>query len=732
MRNNIYNIFAVLAAAFALSAAVSCQEEAPEKVEPVFPEMVTEYDVVPGTELHLTIKPNMPWTVSVSEESYKWYKVKDGRFEVASVSGAASEEPIDITIVTTSDESFAIRACEVSLSMGGKSQVIAKYTLQAKGRTMETFSAVSTENGFEYSDNSYVYSDKALGEDDVITFVWDANARRYYAPIMVRSNFEWDVEWPEWARADISLSSRIGDVELELYALSSKLPMEETTGLINFKAGEEIKKSYKVRIPASKDKFEFNLSGYTELQFDHACYFHSGSGSYSKDPVMGVFYGPEASRVTVLEYVDGKYAVPSSSSWVNVTTGAWDNVDGADVLQEREISVEVPRYYGAEARQALLFILPATAPADAMELLSSDKTQVKEEYAEYAITVSQSGRPSEYFTFEETDEVLAEAGVVFEKSSAALLPSKNFTFATGCENWQYNLTYNKEYASSRAALFVTEEYDAIEIYDAAGNLISENLSEHWLGYSQLGEGLYGQVVMDPNLLPEDVGESIDGYVVFKDDFGVVICIVHCTYVPEVKSDVDILEDAARKMFVSYAQAAQTGATIHKVIAGPTYEKYKEYQAPIYIVRFPIDNLSLQIKTSQQCQMYNCVGKKNGPEMVTIDDQIFIDKEIYALVEEYLAKEEQYRKDLADFNNGLTDVEPVAPRYPDVSNEKSTMGLLTFGPTSLTTRIYPGYSKFNMKMPEGVTESKMEEVLLFGTSEVVRFVFVCVLDLENQQ
>ena len=39
---------------------------------------------------------------------------------------------------------------------------------------------------------------------------------------------------------------------------------------------------------------------------------------------------------------------------------------------------------------------------------------------------------------------------------------------------------------------------------------------------------------------------------------------------------------------------------------------------------------------------------------------------------------------------------------------------------------------NMKMPEKVTEKQMQEVLQFGSSEVVNFVFICILDLENQQ
>ena len=735
MRKNIFNIVAVLSAAFALVTAVSCQEEPPVVVTPNFPELVEEYDLAPGSELHLTIQPNMAWTVSVSEESYKWFKIKDGRFERASMSGVSSETPVEITIVTTTEESFAIRACEVSLQMGTEKKVIAKYTLQAKEKTMEFYAAKVTDGVFEYADDALVYSETPLTATESIELVWDNTSRQYYFPVMVRSNFEWDVVWPEWARADITVNSRVGDVALEVYGISSKLPLEQTSGTITFKSGDEVKGTYNVVIPSSLDKFDFNLSGYTSLMFDHTCYFHSGSGSYTKDPVKGIIYGPQASRAIVLEYADGKYDVPATTSWVNLTVSAWDSVEGADVLQEREISVDVPRYGGNVDRQAMILILPATAPANVADLLTADKSQVKEEYAQYAISVTQSARPAEYLTFEETAEAMEEAGVIFEKSSKSLLPSKNFKFVEGCQDWQYNLSYVKEYASSKSALYVTEAFDAIEIYDAEGNLVTENLSEHWLSFSQLGDGLYGQIMMDNTKIAKEFEAAIDGYVVFKDDLGAVLCIVHCFYVAEEKFEEDVLEDASKKMLYgaqSQAAAAAAGATIHKVLAGPTYEKYKELQAPIYIVRYPVDNLSLQIRTSQQCMMYSCVGKKDGPEMVTIDDQLYKDKELYAKIDEYLLLEEQYRKDLADYNAGKLEKEPVAPKYPDVSNEKSTMGLLTFGPTALTTRTYPGYSKFNMKMPEKATEKKMEEVIQFGSSEVVQFIFICILDLENQQ
>ena len=107
-------------------------------------------------------------------------------------------------------------------------------------------------------------------------------------------------------------------------------------------------------------------------------------------------------------------------------------------------------------------------------------------------------------------------------------------------------------------------------------------------------------------------------------------------------------------------------------------------------------------------MYSCPGKTNGPEMVTIDDQIYHDFE--------------WDKQWEDWQNGLL----LSPPSPD--DYKGTEGRLTFGKTSLEERIYPGKSKFNMKLPEGVTKT-MRETIQFGSSSNVLFVFICELVVE---
>ena len=710
MKKTIYRLSSVLFSA-AMLFLTACEKENNQEGQggndtPAFPELVTMNDIEPGSTLTLTIQPNEVWTLSIPVESYEWFKILDGKFKIQTINGGPLDEPKTITIWTTDEPSFALRSCEVKLKVGDETRTIAEYTLAAADRVVEVYPVSVNENGrFEYVDGSYVFESEPLEDSDVIEMVWDENERRYTFPIEVKSNYEWTVEWPEWSRADVSVDTRIGDVPVEIYSVSSKLPLEDAEGEIKFKHGDQVKKTVKVRIPGSKDRFVHNLSGYTSLSFDHACYFHSESGAYSKDPVQGYMYGPKDSRIVVLEMGEGGY-VEAESPWLDVTVSSWDDLQGADVLQSRSVSITVPRYAGSEERKAMILFLSATAPSDINELLSSDRMNVKDEYKSFAVPVVQAGRPSEYITFEADESEREFAGLIFARSESALLPDLNLEFATGSEDWQYDLSYIKEMASAKSTFYITESYETVTVLDADGNVV--NTTENWLAYSPLGEGLYGQIVMDMEKFVSGAPSEIDGYVVFKDETGKVLSIVHCFYKEEPKTPEDVLEDVSSQFFMSHLDATIAGATIHQVISGPTYEAFKEHQAPIYIVKFTSDNTSLEIRTSEECKIYSCVGKKDGPEMVTIDDQMFIDKELYQKIE--------------DYNNGLID------KYPDTSEDRSTMGILTFGKTSQEDRTYPGYSKFNMKMPAGVSENVMTETIQFATTEKILFVFVCQLDL----
>jgi hypothetical protein len=729
MKKNIYILFTVITAMLSLGVLSSCEQlKQPEGENTEDTGKIDEqYDLAPGTVITYEFTPSSVWTISISEESYKWFKIKDGKFNVASLTGRSSAEPVTITIETASDESFALRTCDLMLTMNGKTEVVAKYSLKPLGRVVETYAVKLTEEGgFDSADGKYLFNEEPMSDSDVIELKWDANERKYSCPIMIRSNFEWDVEWPSWARADITQSSR-KEIALEIYAIPSEMPLEASEAEIRFKNEESVLKTVKIRFEGVKDRFEFGTGGETSLLFDHAGYNHGSSGSYSKLPVDCFIYGTKTSRALLLELTEDGYAEPAQSSWLNfVETQSWDGIQGAPVLQQRNYEISAPKYTGSTDRNALLLLLPGTAPAELSEILSADKMGVNPDYARYAITIRQTARPAEFITFEEVASVYEGAGITFEKTDN-LLSSQNFVFAEGMESWQYNLTYSKEMASSKSPLYITEPYETVEVYDADGNLVTEDLTEHWLSYSPLGEGLYGQFVMDKTYIPSEFFLAIDGYLVFKNIDNKVIAIVHCFYKAEIKSDVDVLEDVTDDIFEDPAAATAAGASIFRVHAGPTYEAHKEHQAPIYIIKYTVDNTSLMVKTSVRCQQYSCLGKpEDGPEMVTVDDQMFKDWAIYERIEEYKEDLEAWKKGVAE---GKIDpnVTPE-PLYPDTADERSTMGLLKFGATSFEERVYPGVSKINMTMPEGNTT--YEEVIQFTTSESILFVFICQLDLSN--
>lgn len=749
-RSIIYKVFSIAVLAF----AVSCTEKEPEvTVEPVFPEMVTKNEIVPGTKLTLSFTPNMDWTVSIPEESLKWFKILNGKFEEQSISGSASRLAQRITIVTTSEESFSLRSCKVNLTMGGQTKPIASYTLQAKERVVEVYPATFSENGFSFVDEAYVYDSKSLTSDDTIELVWDENENVFMFPINIKSNFEWTASWPEWARVDIDAESTVGDVPVQIYGIDSKLPDYAAEGVVTFNNGDQQMASFKLLIPGSRDKFKFNIGGHSSLTFDHATYFRAETGTFSKEPIDGSLFGPKECRIEVLELVDNKY-VPLTESWLDAAfVTAWDNVEGAAVLQNRNINISVKYYTEKQDRKALILFLPATAPANISEIFEGDMMQVKTKYAQYAIPVTQLARPSEFFTFDYGISEREFAGLYFSKATSGLLPEKNFKFAAGTEVWQYDMKYTRSISSSKSAVSLTEPYATVEIYDAQGNIITgENLSEYWLNYEELGDVMYGQVVMIEENLPteEIIGEegepvkvrveSIDGYVVFKNHQGEVLSIVHCFYVKEKLSEVDIYEEASAEVFLDPEAAKAAGVSAYKITAGPTYQQFIEMESPIYILTSTYDNQTFTIKTSTACSMYTCQEEPNyGPKMVTVDNQMFSDPVIAERLAKYEKDKAKYEEDRANgiINDPFREKEP---KYPDTSDDRSTMGHLKFGETSFVNRTYPGYSEIRMTMPEpeidpetgvqGEPYTTYKEVILFQTSESTKFVFICNLDLRG--
>ena len=276
------NIFIALIAAV---VAISCKEKEQDdvvKVEPAFPELIENNNVVPGETLTITFEANMDWTVSVPSASLQWFWIQDFSFKVDKVSGKVSEgvqETVTLTIGVSETEEFDNnRTCEVTLTMGGESKVIAKYMRPAKNRTIAVYAA-KVENGEFVLNTTGAYEYESV-EVTSLDLMWSEADADFRMPIRVESNCEWIAETPDWIAVQVP-ETTTGILELVLTGAS----LEDANGKITFKAGESVLKEINVSSPACSELnvYSTQLDEFGEFQFDG-----DGGYLYTAEPVEAV------------------------------------------------------------------------------------------------------------------------------------------------------------------------------------------------------------------------------------------------------------------------------------------------------------------------------------------------------------------------------------------------------------------------------------------------------------
>lgn len=282
---DIRNLFQSMIAACALCAAmaVSCEEPTPpvEPVEPVFPSVVEKSDIEPGSVLTLSFEANMDWTVTVPSEGLLWFWIMDGDFKVDRLTGKVAEgdkEKITISIgVSETEEYDANRSCDVTLTMGGKSQVIARYMRPAKNRTMAVYAAKVADGAFVLNDaGGYEYESSEIASLDLI---WSAADADFRMPVKIESNCEWTADVPEWLDMQVP-EFTTGSLEIVMTGAS----VDAASGKIVFKAGESVLKEVDVNVPACGVVDVYS----TQVENDDFLFDDSGDYLYTESPVEEV------------------------------------------------------------------------------------------------------------------------------------------------------------------------------------------------------------------------------------------------------------------------------------------------------------------------------------------------------------------------------------------------------------------------------------------------------------
>lgn len=182
---------AMLSAAF-LPACTEENKEAPK--EPVFPESVTKY-IEPSGEAVINFAANLDWKVSIPQDA-DLFRISDGSQDVFSVRGKAADN-VTVTVKCTAEsQDFENHTVDLTLEMGGKSQVIASVILPSDKRILNVTPADLNEKGDAFVPSTdekldWSYTGKAIEENGNINMIWDASSRKYIAYVRFDANYEW-------------------------------------------------------------------------------------------------------------------------------------------------------------------------------------------------------------------------------------------------------------------------------------------------------------------------------------------------------------------------------------------------------------------------------------------------------------------------------------------------------------------------------------------------------------
>jgi len=557
-KNNISGLFAALVMGSALFAA-SCEKPSEETPALEFPQLI-EKTVAPGESVTIPVKANLDWEVSVPENGLQWFWIQDGAFQLYKLSGNAGEAEVVIGVSAT-EEFDNDRVCEVTMTMGGESKVIARLTRPSKEKHLTVYAAVVVDGEVQFNEtgDSYLYETE---EAESVDMIWTGTEFRL--PIKVESNYNWSIKTPEWARVDVP-SDGVGEKNLIVYGVPSAYPLDAATGKLQFMSGEKVVKEYTVNIPGCKDIFSYKMDmSITEMEFNYQGQIKVATG-FIDGPASGYVSGADGIRVIALSRNESGFSA-DAPSWLEVNVAEYDKTDGADVLQQRNFTVSAALNEGDNRHAALLF-LPPTLTAAASDLFEG--TEIKEEYKQYSVPVTQLSSDQEFISMLANPSDMAAGGATFAVSENEELYSR-----FGQTRYAYELVYTNQYARDNARMMFTSAVTSYKVFDENGFLSMT-----------LDEDMKGGVV-------DMVSETAQtGHVVLYGTEGNVLAVIECRFDPE-----EIIGEVADVAFIgeSVMYAPMVGATLEDVREDSSFSHYREGNALVYHLRYTMPAMPMTI------------------------------------------------------------------------------------------------------------------------------------------
>lgn len=359
--------------------AASCEKPAPPAPEsPVFPDLVEIDAVAPGSVLTLTFTPNLDWQVKLPRN--QWFWIDDAGFKEESVSGKASTEPVSIQIGVSSEIDYdESHSCEVTLTMDGQSQVIAKYSTAIAQRSLVVYSGVLDEYGaFAFEGEGYMYSADPV---ESLELFWPIGQVTYSLPIKVVADFNWTMVCPSWLEAVPSPSGQAGETAVRVVGIEENYPLDGATEKIQFKAGDKVVKEIEVTIPSVSLLNRCDSDKEVEIMSDGQYVNFDGSlMSY----YTCAFTSVKGLKIFAASFADGAWSVGEDVDWVTIEESAWD--DAGLAFQTRMVKFTFAENTGLNARAAMIFAVPASVTDFSESVVSAwTSAEIPADYQKYQV-----------------------------------------------------------------------------------------------------------------------------------------------------------------------------------------------------------------------------------------------------------------------------------------------------------------------------------------------------------
>ena len=519
-------------------AAASCSDSDKEikAPSPNFPEAVSP-TIGAGETFTIEIDPNQDWEASVPTATAAWFWIEDGTQKVWTLRGGAG--PARIVIAAAELEEFDDnRVCEVTLTMGGQSKVIATITRGTldRGFTLRTCQ-LDDYGDFIYNPNStetgltYLYGTEPA---ENVALTWPEGRTGFSMPVLVEANFEWVLgKLPEWLEVPAKTIGEPGaQLELRLQGDASRYPLDgaEETLVFTDKNNSGVSYEIPISIPACRDIF--SVSGMSaETKFNtKAEYFNSMNGDWVPGSAMGSVQSIDGAKFFLFAEVTQQWGAPYLSAeaedlaWILLTEEPWDSTPGSDVVQSRQFTVGVTEN-GGKARKAYLLALPAAVAETISDPYQLIDAEIRDEYRQYLVTtINQEANPGSISA--NNPAGMTEIGAAFEK-----LPADDWYIGEFGVRDGYKLIYTKEWSNDpESTLTVDREYTGVAFFDY--DLQPMSGEESWLSVRKTAEGVI--VDMDPakdkcggsSMTNEGIAHI--GFAVFTDADG-RFALIQCIY-----------------------------------------------------------------------------------------------------------------------------------------------------------------------------------------------------------